>query len=336
MAFLMIIVGLILFLKLVVVQNLLFLMVFPDEITYGDNMNTDAWGDVANLSVYSLIPSNFGITGARLFNSLITSLCTIPIFYLFRKHHTERNSAILATVVSLFAPLWVYSFVNMTEALLFFGFLNAAVLRESFAVNLSMGWLDAGKVSAFINALVKPTGVAAYLVYLKYGFHIALLGGLVFALTFGSPVPLEMQPINALINIVRSVWYITFASAGMAFFTGYRVATGQGDDDDKFAMGLLVMTFAIVFGFMFKLPHNKFYGRYFDAPILVVLTTALKPVKKDKMFKLAFAACFVLALIYPVLTNFSESGGILDAGLLSFYSAIKQVLWLSNPAFPQP
>lgn len=324
-SFLIFLISALFIIKCSVVYFMLSPVVLPDEITYGNHYaekNPHIWGTISDLSLYSQIPWNFGQTGALLANSFLTSLCSLPIFYLFRRHNTERNAALLTAIVACSGILWVYALVNMTEALLFFMVLNAGLLIESYPI---LGTIPA--------AFVKTTGIAVFLSTFRYGFYLALAGGVVYMFLFGSAW-VSNPGQNLVMCLLRNGWYILFASLGTAFFTGYRVLRGKGDKVDNFAMSYLAVQFAMVFGFMFVLPHVAFFGRYFDAAILLLMTTFRLPIHKDKWFLPSFAIILVLALAYPLVTNFQA--GVLDAGTMTFLTAVKQMLYLSNPAFPQP
>ena len=272
------------------------ILISPDETVYGFETPS-----ISNFSIYSAIPMAFGLDWARLFNAALTSTAVIPIFYLVRRRHNERNTALITTLIAcLFGPLWLYSFTNMTEAMLFTGVLTSALLAGHPLASLH-------------NALIKPIGLAVPLIYSKHGLLIALFLGLAFTLMFPATNEVVNRLPNALLASMRSITYILFASAGTAYLAGYRILNGQSDTAEEWAFRFLLITFAVVFAFMCFLPHNAFFGRYFDAPILVLLTTFRRP-EKGGWFTTGLAVLLLISIIHLLVGG---AHGIMDAGLMA-------------------
>jgi len=300
--------------------------ILNDEVVYGyeDDISINS---ILNFSIYSAVPHFFGYPGAIWFNCLLASLCSIPIFYLIRKFQSERNSAILAVIVSLFAPLWLYSYTNMTEISLDFVILNSAFLAEyfftfkptwgSFYDNIILA------VPCAIAVMIKPTGIALPLSKIKYGFYIGLAGGAVMCITHFGGMPFAVE--NTILVSLRSITYIFFATLGFIVFPLSRYLKGKADAYDYYALSFLASSLALQFAFFTRLPHDLFYGRYWDAGILLVLSTTLfKQFEKDRTFYILLFGLFILASIYPTLHP-TDLGKLMDAGVMPFVETLQRL-----------
>lgn len=283
-------------------------IIFPDEITYGTSFS------LFDASLYSIIPSFFGYLGSVTFNSMITSLCAIPIFYLFRKSFGEREATILAVVTSFWGPLWLYSFVNMTEASLFFVLLNAVLLISSVE-SIALG---------AIATMIKPTGIIAFLARFNYGIVLAIIGGIIYAYFFPnySTIP---QWQNFVLCFSRSIGYVLAASCGLICLPIMRRISGVANKIDMYVTNILFINFGLLLGLMFLIPVQYFYGRYFDPAILVILPVALNSRPKKKDLQICLAGMFIGCILLLGAT----SDLVLDSGIMIFTDILHKVAFLN-------
>lgn len=310
------------------------IIILPDETVYGSDIIHMITKHPLDLSLYTPFPTLLDYHSTLLINCLLTSLCAIPVFFIFLRHHSEQKAALLTSLIMLAPCLWVYSLVNMTEATLFLVTLIAAWNPTNWKLELPY-WK--GKVLEvrpldWLSPLVKPTGIATALARYPNGLYLALGFGLLYTVLFTGPFEqFMMTGINPITNCIMAVWhlysYLFIATAGMFCFLLYRYFTTGIDEDDWFALMLVIVTFALIFPFCFKIPFDKMYGRYLDAASLVVLTTALKPIQKGPKF-IAFVLVFAgIAAAYMILF---PKASLLDSGAMLFTDAIKNTLMSSH------
>jgi len=297
-------------------------IITPDEIVYGNTAKQFSIKHLADFSLYLPIPFFLDYHQTLLVNCLLTSLCAIPVFYIFLRHHSERKAALLTALVMLAPCLWLFSLVNMTEAMLFLVVLVAAWNPTK---EIDLQWLKFHPLD-WLSPLVKPIGLPVVLARYKNGPYLALGLGLVFAILFyGQP------PSNPILNLILALWrsasYLFIATAGMVGFLIYRYFTTGLDEDDWFALMLTVTTFALVFPTAIRIPFESFYGRYFDAAGLVILTTALKPIEKGRKFILFTGLVAFLAIAYVVMFPFHS---LLDSGAMLFTDVVKNALYSAH------
>lgn len=320
LSFLVLLVLTLFLIRVAVIPQLHGPYIYPDEIVYGKAPT------IYDMSIYEPIPKYFGYSGAIWFNCVICSLCSIPIFYLLRKFHSERNAALLTVIVSLYAPLWLYSFTNMTEASIFFVILNTALLAErAFNLKFTWGGITDNLILAIpcaIAVAIKPFGFTLFASKVRYGFFLALAAGLIYIIlrpTGG--LPLDNLPLS----LLRGAMYVFFATLGFVAFPIWRFIKGKADVYDFQALSFLVATLALQFAFFTRLQHGYMYGRYWDAGILLILTTTIfKQFDKDKGFYLLLIGLFILAYIYPALHP--DIGKMMDAGLMPFTETLQRLI----------
>jgi len=288
--------------------------VFPDENGYGNGLMLNSLSD---LSIYSLIPNLLGYETALYFNCILSSLCSLPIFFLLRQRFSERVALLGTIALAFWSPLWLYSFVNMTEAMLFFICLNALLLTNKFSYPIQVEGenltVSRGSAILFLTDLfafvTKSLGAVAILARFNQGFVLAIVLGFFWAA--GQHYPIDNYALNFIHSFVRSIGYILVGSFGLIALPIQRYQDGIADALDKYALRFMLALFLILLAPMVAIPAAYFYGRYLDVGLLLILPIALiKAPTKSELRMCALILIIGLVCLYGVPSDL-----VLDSSL---------------------